>query len=197
MINKSENIKNGNSLTKTRHMVFLALMVSIALVLSIVESWLPVPQPVPGIKLGLANIITVIVITFYGYRDTLMVVCARCILASLYTGGLMSFFFSFTGGMLSAAVMAFIYKKASGVFSLTGISIVGAVFHNVGQILVACLIMKDITVLAYLPVLLVSGIVTGFFVGLCSRFFSDTIRKSGIINKPYRSFAKQSEENLK
>lgn len=167
-------------MNKTKRLVLLALMVSQALILSIVESWIPVPFAIPGVKLGLANIITLIVIIFWGYRDALLVVLVRCILASIFSGGLIMFFFSITGGLLSTLVMAFLYKRMSRLFSILGISIAGAVVHNIGQLLAASVIMKELSVFTYLPVLLVSGIIMGCLVGLCSGFLNNALKRTGM-----------------
>lgn len=167
----------------TKRLTLLALMVSQALILSIVESWLPVNAfiPIPGVKLGLANIITLIVIIFFGYKDALLVVLIRCGLAAAFGGGLIIFLFSVTGGILSTLVMAILYKKASRFFSLTGISVAGSVMHNIGQITIACFVMKTLAVLTYLPVLLISGIIMGCFIGLCSKFLADALKRTKLL----------------
>ncbi|MCX8129001.1 MAG: Gx transporter family protein [Clostridia bacterium] len=167
----------------TKKLVLLAIMVSQALVLSLVESWIPVPTFVYGIKLGLANIVTLVVIVFFGFKDALLVVLVRCALAALFGGGFVVFLFSITGGILSTIVMSFLFKKLSKVFSLIGISIAGAVTHNLGQIIIAILVMKTLSVAAYLPVLLVSGVVMGCFVGLCSSFLCTVLRRNNVINQ--------------
>lgn len=167
---------------KTKRLVLLALMVSQALVLSLVETWIPVPSVIPGIKLGLANIVTIIVITFFGSRDAFFVVAVRCALSSIFGGGLMLFFFSITGGLLSTTVMSFIHKRLSKYFSITGMSVAGSIAHNIGQIAVACIIMKEISVISYLPVLMLSGIVMGIFIGICGNFLLAAIRKTHILS---------------
>lgn len=158
----------------------LSLMVSQALVLSIVESWIPVPVPVPvpGIKLGLANIVTMVAIVFMGTWNAFIVVVLRSILSSMFSGGLTVMLFSVAGGLLSTAIMSVLYNKFSKSFSIIGISITGAISHNIGQIAVAAIYMKDIAIFGYLPVLLVSGIIMGCFVGLCSSFLVKTLQKA-------------------
>jgi heptaprenyl diphosphate synthase len=170
-------------LKSTRRLTLLALMVSLALILSIVESLLPINALIPiyGVKLGLANIITVIVIIFFGYKDALLVVIIRCVLASAFGGGFSVFLFSVTGGILSTIIMAILYKRASKIFSLTGVSIAGAIMHNIGQIFIACFVMKTLSVLTYLPVLLISGIIMGCFIGLCSKYLADALKKTNIL----------------
>ncbi len=164
----------------TKKLVLLSLMISQALVLSYVESWIPVPVPVPGVKLGLANIVTMTVVAFMGPAETFMLVLLRCLLSSMFGGGIIVFLFSIAGGLLSAAVMLVLYKKFSRLFSVIGISIAGAISHNIGQIVVASIVMKEISVFGYLPVLFVSGIITGCFVGLCSSLLINALRKTNI-----------------
>lgn len=167
-------------MNNTKRIVVLGLMVALSLVLSIIESWFPLPVPVPGVKLGLANIITITVIIFFGFADVLSVVFTRCILSSIFGGGITGFLFSISGGMLSAIAMYILYKKGSKLFSTIGISVAGAVTHNIAQIVVASFIMKDIAVFAILPLLLISGGVMGIFIGLCSGFLERAIRNTKI-----------------
>lgn len=156
----------------------MALFVAQALVLSIVESWwFLVPLPIPGVKLGLSNIITLVVIAFYGFPAALLVVVVRVMLASLFTGG---FLFSISGGILSTLVMGLAYKKLSKVLSILGVSVLGSIAHNIGQLAMACIYMKDLSVMGYLPVLLISGIIMGCFVGLCGNFIIHSLKKTGI-----------------
>lgn len=164
----------------TRGLTLLALLVSQALVLSIVESWIPIPVAIPGVKLGLANIVTIVVIMSFGLRAALSVVLVRCILASAFGGGPMMFLFSISGGLLSAIVMFILFKYTHRFFSTLGISVIGSIVHNIGQVVVACIIMKDILLVTYLPVLLVSGVVMGLFVGFCSTYLDEGLRKTGI-----------------
>jgi len=181
-----QSIKAGqrkeNNLKTTKKLVLLSLLLSQALVLSIVESWIPVPVPVPGVKLGLANIVTMTIIAFMGASDTFVLVILRCLLSSMFSGGISVFLFSVSGGLLSAVVMLVLYKKFSKIFSVVGISIAGAISHNIGQIIVAAVMMKEISVFGYLPVLFISGIITGCFVGLCSNFIIEALRKTNIFN---------------
>ncbi len=169
-----------NFMNSIKRLVFLALMVSLSLILSIIESWLPVPSVIPGVKLGLANIITIIVIMNLGFKDSIYVVTVRCILSSIYGSGFIGFLFSITGGILSTIVMAFLYKRFPKMFSIVGISLAGSTAHNVGQLLVASILMRELVVMTYLPVLLISGLIMGFFVGLCSHYLSISLRKTNL-----------------
>lgn len=161
-------------------MVLLALMVAQAMILSIIEQWIPVPFAIPGVKLGLANIITLTVIMFMGLRDALAVVTVRCVLTSVFAGGLSLLPFSLAGGILSSLVMFLMYKRFSRTFSAIGISVGGSAAHNIGQLLAAAVMMRSLSVFGYLPVLMVSGIIMGCFVGLCTHFLSAAIKKTGL-----------------
>lgn len=172
--------------TNVRKMVLLAIMVSQAIVLSIIESWIPVSALVPGIpgiKLGLANIVTLIALIFFGTGEALVVVAVRSFLTSIFGGGPTVLLFSMTGGILSALVMALLFKRLSRVFGMVGISVAGAVTHNAGQLIVAALLLRDWAVFGYLPVLLGSGVVMGCFVGLCSGFLSTALKKTGVMSQ--------------
>jgi len=168
------------ALKNTRKPVLLALFTAQAIVLSIVESWLPIPVGIPGVKLGLANIITLAVIIFFGFKEALAVVIVRTVLVSFFTGGPMVFLFSAAGGFLSTAVMAVLYRRMSKIFSIIGVSIAGAIMHNFGQLLVASFVMKEVSVLMYLPILMISGIIMGCFVGLCTNFLVKALKKTNI-----------------
>lgn len=167
-------LKNNSTV---KRLCLLALLTSQALVLSIVEGMLPIPIGIPGIKLGLANIITIVSLVYFGYLDTLFIILIRCIIASLFTGGPVIFLFSIAGAILSASVMWLLLKILPNFLSLVGISIAGSIFHNIGQITIACLLMSDMSVMYYLPVLLISGISMGCFVGFCSSFLIKAMKK--------------------
>lgn len=119
-------------MNKTRKLTFLSIMISLALVLSIIESWIPLPFVFPGIKPGLANVVTIGIIVFFGLKEALVVVALRCIIASMFGGGFVMLLFSLAGGILSTLVMTVLYKKMSRLFSLIGISIAGSIAHNIG-----------------------------------------------------------------
>lgn len=154
---------------KIHKLTTLALFTTLALIIFTIESTIPAPIPIPGIKLGLANIITLVVLHNYSAKDTLWVVLARILLASFFFGQAISLLYSLAGGLLCLAAMAATHKLLRGHF-LFLISIVGAIFHNLGQLTAACLITKVPGVLVYLPFLLISGILTGLFTGLCAWF---------------------------
>lgn len=155
---------------KNQKMVFLALLVAQALVLSLVERMIPVPFVTPGVKLGLANIITVAALYVFSFRDVFMVVILRIILATIFGGSAASFFYSLAGGLLSFVVMYLMIKLFKDGVSIIGVSVVGAVFHNIGQVIIAAAVVQNVKMALYLPVLLVAGVGTGIFVGITARF---------------------------
>ncbi|MDD3839032.1 MAG: Gx transporter family protein [Clostridia bacterium] len=163
-------------MANTKKIILLSILISQALVLHLVEAYIPVPYGIPGIKLGLSNIITLMVLVLYGLREAVAVVLVRTFLASMLGGMPTTFFYSVVGGLLSAVVMGIMYKKYNKFFSLTVISIIGAIFHNIGQLVVASLIINNLGVFSYLPVLLISGTITGFFVGLVASYLVPFIK---------------------
>ncbi|MDI9458639.1 Gx transporter family protein [Candidatus Darwinibacter acetoxidans] len=156
--------------SSTRRVVYLGLATGLALGLHIFEGLIPMPTDlvVPGFKLGLANIVTLYVVMNFGTRDAVTVSILRTVLGSLLSGTFMTvtFFFSFSGGLASAIVMGLLYRYASRFFSMLGISLVGAVTHNVAQLLVASWVIQTVGIFAYLPYMLFFALPTGAFVGL-------------------------------
>ncbi len=158
------------AMNRTRKLTHIAIFVALALVLHVTESFIPVPFIVPGAKLGLANIVTLVVIVLFGMYDALVVVAIRTFLGSLLSGALTSFAFSVVGGILATLVMSLAHKRFKNVFGLVGVSVLGAVSHNIGQLLVAGVVVGTMGVYSYLPMLLVAGVGTGYFVGVAAGF---------------------------
>lgn len=140
-------------MTKTRKMVFLSLLVSQGLVLHIIESMIPVPFITPGAKLGLANIVTVVSLYLFGEIETFMVIIVRLLLSSVLGGSISSLLYSIAGALFSFIVMALIKRVGRDKVSIIGVSSAGAVFHNIGQITIAALIVQNVNVSLYLPIL--------------------------------------------
>ena len=152
-----------------RKLTVLALYTTLSLAIYAVESAIPPLVPIPGIKLGLANIISLILLRNHSLRDTMLVVIARILLSTLLFGQFMSLLYSFAGGIASLLVMAAVNRLLhKGYLYLTGA--VGGLTHNLGQLSVAFLLTATPGVLAYLPFLVISGILTGFFTGFCAYF---------------------------
>lgn len=150
----------------TRRLVFLSMLVAMGTALHVVEGMLALPVPLPGVKLGLANIVTVLAIYLYGLRDGLTVALMRVLLGSLLGGVFLApgFLLGATGAVCSTLVMALLLKRTS-CFSMIGISMAGAVAHNLGQLLAAGLLLQTGAVVYYLPVLLLTAIPAGTFTG--------------------------------
>jgi len=146
-----------------RRMVLLAFFVAIASVLHVVEAWLPLPFPVPGIKLGLANVVSLLVISFYGWRAAVVVAVLRVMIGSLFGGTIFgpAFAMSMGGALVSTMVMGYTYQYHRPTISVVGISIIGAVFHNAAQIVVAALLVVSAGLLWYLPYLILFAVLSG------------------------------------
>ena len=150
---------------KNKFAVF-GVFTSLALILSYVELLIPINFGIPGMKLGLANLLVVILLYKGCPRDALLLSVIRILLSGLIFGNMFSIFYSLGGGLLSLAVMVFL--KKTGQFTVAGISIGGGASHNVGQLLVAMFVVQTYQVGYYLPVLLIAGVITGAVIGILS-----------------------------
>lgn len=154
---------------KIKKLTTLAMFTTLALIIFTIESAIPAIVPIPGIKLGLANIITLVLLRNFSAKDTLVVLIMRILLATFFFGQAMSLLYSLVGGLLCFIAMLLVNKLLQGHF-LFLTSIVGAIFHNLGQLAVAYLVTAVPGVLVYLPFLLLSAVITGLFTGLCAHF---------------------------
>lgn len=152
----------------TGRLVRLALLTAIALTIFMAEAQLPPLVPIQGVKLGLANIVTVYAVFVLGPGDALMILCARVFLGAVFSGQMMTLLYSAGGGLLAWAAMALLSRLFTAK-ELWLVSPAAAVFHNLGQLLVAAGVMKTWAVMAFLPWLMLSGVVTGLFTGLCAQ----------------------------
>lgn len=164
-------------MSKTKKLVMLSLMVSIALIIYVIEAQVPVLFP--GIKLGLANLVSLTALIIWGPREALLIMFLRTLLGSMFTGSMSAFMFSIAGGLLSNLVMIFLYRNFRKSMSIWSISMIGAVFHNIGQLLVASFVIQDFRVYIYLPILMISAVVTGYFIGLSTTFLTRYLKKTG------------------
>lgn len=163
----------------TKRLTLCALMISVALVLSYIERFIPLQLliPMPGIKLGLANIVTLMALFFWGAKYAFVILILRCLLGAVFGGSVSGLLFSLTGGVLAMIVMS--ASKHSSRISVYGVSILGAAAHNVGQIAIAVFLMNSIYVIGYLPYLLMVSIFTGMATGsVCAGVFG-ILKKSG------------------
>ena len=156
-----------------KKMTALAMFSVIALTIFTAESMI---GPIVPIKLGLANIVTLLVLVLYGPKEALFVLIVRILLGSMFGGQMISFFYSLSGGVLCWLVMSLISALLKKKF-LVLISMCGAAAHNIGQILAAIVITQSISVVAYLPVLMISAMITGCFTGLAAHVCSKRLQK--------------------
>ena len=148
-------------------MVQLALLTAIALTIFMAEAQLPPLVPIQGVKLGLANIVTVYAVFVLGPGDALLILSARVLLGAVFSGQMMTLLYSAGGGLLAWAVMAGLSRILT-VRQLWLASPVAAVFHNLGQLLVAVAVLGSSWAGWYLPWLMLAGCVTGIFIGVCA-----------------------------
>ena len=152
-------------MNKTKRLALCAVLIALALALSYTERFIPLQMviPLPGVKLGLANIVTLIALYLMGPKAAFAILLPRCIFGAVFGGGITGLAFSLTGGIL--AMFTMIFAKRIPVFSVYGVSILGAAAHNIGQILAAMVLMNSLYIGAYLPYLLGVALFTGFATG--------------------------------
>lgn len=163
----------------TRKLVFFSLLIAMGLSLHVVEGMIPLPFPFPGVKLGLANVVTLVALYFYGLREGLAVALLRVVVGSLVSGMFLSpgFFLSLSGALCSTLVMYFVLHSVMK-FSIKGTSVAGAISHNMAQLLTAVFIIQSKSIFYYLPVLLVAGTVTGLVTGHLMQTLIERLEKT-------------------
>ena len=153
---------------RTRRITKMALLTAVALILFTVEAQIPAPVPIPGVKLGLANIITVYAMFALGPWDTLCILLVRVFLGSVFSGQMSTLLYSLSGGLLWYLAMLLLSKILTEK-QIWVCGVIGAVFHNIGQMLMAIAVFQSLSVVFYFPLLMLSGIITGLFTGLCAQ----------------------------
>ena len=156
----------------------LSLLTAAALIIFVVELQIPYPFPIPGIKPGFANIITVYAVYHYKAHEAAMVAAVRIVLAAVFTGNFMALIYSAAGTLLCLLGMLPL-KRVLDERHIWMTSVIGAVLHNTGQMAAALLILKTPYLLAYYPFLLVSGCLAGALTGLCAQFITKRLTKKG------------------
>ncbi|BAK48277.1 hypothetical protein CXIVA_23100 [Clostridium sp. SY8519] len=160
---------------KHKNLAFLGIFLALALILSYVESLIPFFFGVPGMKLGLTNLVIVVLLYCMGSREAYLISIVRVILAGFLFGNLFSIIYSLAGALLSLTVMMLI--KKTGRYRVVTVSTVGGICHNIGQLIVAALVVNSYNIFSYLPVLLIAGLVTGLIIGLVSQELILRVRK--------------------
>jgi heptaprenyl diphosphate synthase len=145
---------------------YFGIFTALALILGYVEMLIPIQFGIPGVKLGLANLVTILVLYKMGWKDALLLSVVRIVLGGFIFSNLFAVFYSLAGGLLSLSVMGIV--KKTGKFSVVGVSIWGGIFHNIGQLAVAMAVVQTYEVGYYFPVLLVAGLLTGMVIGILS-----------------------------
>ncbi len=151
------------------------LMTALALIFSYIEVLIPFNFGVPGIKLGIANLVVIIALYRLGYRYAFGINIVRVLVAGLLFSGVFGMLYSLAGAVLSFAMMVMV--RRAKIFSVTGVSIAGAVAHNFGQILIATLLVENLKMFAYFPVLIFSGVASGTIIGITAYFILDRLPK--------------------
>ena len=161
---------------KTRKLALMAMFTAASLIVFVIEAQIPAPIPVPGVKLGLANIVTLIAMVMLGRREAGLILLVRIAMGSMFTGGVSAFIVSIAGGALAYAVMCLTLKLFPEKL-LWVVSVLGAIAHNLGQLIAAIIITKTSSLMLYAPVLLASAVVTGAFTGLAAMYLTQRLDK--------------------
>ena len=160
---------------KTKKVAMLGLSIALAMIMSYIEVLVPLSFAVPGIKMGLANIVIIFVLYKIGTKEAILVSLIRVILVSLLFSNVMAMAYSISGAVLSLSVM-WVLKKTDK-FSFVGVSIAGGIMHNVGQIIMAVILLGTEQIALYLPVLIITGTATGVVIGIVSGLVINRFRK--------------------
>lgn len=164
----------------TRRVAGCGILIAAAMVLSYVEVLIPLNFGIPGVKLGLANLAVLLTLYLFDTKSALLVSVVRIILVAITFGSLAAMFYSMAGGLLSFLAMALL-RRIQG-FSVIGVSALGGVCHNIGQIAVAAAVVENLNMFFYLPVLMISGIITGVLIGIVCQNVIPPIKKNKIFN---------------
>ena len=159
---------------KTKKIAVLALAIALAMILSFVESQIPAFVAIPGVKIGLANIAVVFVLYKLGWKEAVLISLVRVVMVSMLFGTLVSLFYSVAGAVLSLTGMVLL--KKTGLFSTVAVSVTGGVLHNVGQILMACLLLETNVIVYYLPLLILSGVIAGVVIGVVAAIMVNRVQ---------------------
>lgn len=162
--------------SKAKNVAFYGIMIALAFILSYLESFIPINAiiPIPGVKLGLANIVVLFALYTLKLRDAVIIAIIRVFLSGLLFGNPMTIAYSLCGCALSLTVM-YLTKKTK--LSIIGVSMLGGIFHNIGQLIMAVILTHTSRIAYYLPVLLISGMVTGLLMGVCAKMVIERINK--------------------
>lgn len=167
---------------KIKSITLCAVFVAVAMIMYIVENQIPVPIPIPGLKLGISNVITLVTLYLWDKKHSMIILILRILLSSVICGSGLTFIYSLSGGILSFVSIC-ISKKILKQNMIPVISVIGAAFHNTGQIMAAIFILKSTSIIVYLPVLILLSLITGAITGTGAYFMI----KNNYINNLFRS----------
>lgn len=165
-------------MTNTKKIVLMALLAAFGSILGLFEAMIPLPFIAPGLRLGFSNIVVLVSLVVFGFKEGIIVALLKSILLMLLSGNVSSFMYSFSGAFLSSIAMVIALKFGKRFLSLIGVSIIGSSFHNVAQVTLSSLILNNIMMFSYLPILLILGIFTGFFVGISSIYILRNLKNN-------------------
>lgn len=165
---------------KTKKLTFMSVLLGLALIIFTVEAQIPPIAPIPGIKLGLANVINLMALYMLGRKESFTILISRIVLSSIFAGNITGFMYSLSGGLVSfmfISVASFFLKENR----MWVVSVFGAIGHNIGQIMMALFLLRTPQLIWYLPVLMVSAIITGFFTGAVAQITLKQLRKTNYL----------------
>lgn len=161
--------------SRTRRIAVSAMFAALALIFSYIEAILPLSTGIPGVKLGIANLVVILALYNMNFRYAMGINVIRILVAGLLFNGLFGALYSLAGGVVSLTVMWLL--KRTGLFSMTGVSMAGGVAHNMGQLLVASTLVSNLKMFVYLPVLMFSGIAAGILIGITASVINERVPK--------------------
>lgn len=167
-----------------KKIAYLSMFLALALVCSYVETLIPFPIGIPGVKLGLTNIIVILVLYCIGEKEAILISILRILLSGFMFGNAFAIIYSLAGGILSFIFM--MLMKRTKKFSVITVSVAGGISHNIGQMLLASILIESYYIVSYLPVLLISGTITGFLIGVLGQEIIIRIKRFFDTNVPKR-----------
>ncbi|MEE1077878.1 MAG: Gx transporter family protein [Agathobacter sp.] len=167
-----------------KKIAYLSMFLALALVCSYVETLIPFPIGIPGVKLGLTNIIVILVLYCIGEKEAILISILRIFLSGFMFGNAFAIIYSLAGGILSFIFM--MLMKRTKKFSVITVSVAGGISHNIGQMLLASVLIESYYIVSYLPVLLISGTITGFLIGVLGQEIIIRIKRFFDTNVPKR-----------
>ena len=175
----------GRPASTARMVTYCAVLAALGLIFSYIEVLIPFNMGIPGVKLGIANLVVIVALYALGNRYAFAINIVRVVVAGLLFTGAFSMLYSLAGALFSFAGM--IVVKKTGLFSVTGVSICGGVLHNLGQIIIASIIISNVKIFAYFPVLIISGVVTGAIIGILAWLIIRRLPAQLILGHPHPS----------